>query len=142
MQSIIRASCRLLLNNTKLDRAKKRTLATTTTEEMGYKKQRRSSSCSKLHCFLCDKEDKDIHLRQAMTMKLNDRLTTVAHKCHGKSKFITAKANSSRQEQIRHGKSKLSTARANCPGQEQIHHGKSKYLPTARANSSRQKTKI
>ena len=71
-------SCRLLLNNTKLDRAKKRTLATTTTEEMGYKKQRRSSSCSKLHCFLCDKEDKDIHLRQAMTMKLNDRLNNCA----------------------------------------------------------------
>jgi hypothetical protein len=68
--------------------------------------------------------------------------TTVAHKCHGKSKLITAKANSSRQEQIRHGKSKLSTARANCPRQEQIHDGKSKYLPTARANSSRQKTKI
>jgi hypothetical protein len=33
--------------------------------------------------------------------------------CHGKSKFITAKANSSRQKQITHGKSKLLTARAN-----------------------------
>jgi hypothetical protein len=27
--------------------------------------------------------------------------------CHGKSKFITAKANPSRQKQIHHGKSKL-----------------------------------
>jgi hypothetical protein len=33
--------------------------------------------------------------------------------CHGKNKFITARANSSRQEQIIHGKSKLLTARAN-----------------------------
>jgi hypothetical protein len=57
----------------------------------------------------------------------------VAHKCLGKSKFITAKANSSRQEQIHHSKRKLSTARANWPWQEQITHGKSK-LPTARAN--------
>jgi hypothetical protein len=33
--------------------------------------------------------------------------------CHGKSKFITAKANSSRQKQIHHGKSKLVTAKQN-----------------------------
>jgi hypothetical protein len=32
---------------------------------------------------------------------------------HGKSKFITAKANSSRQKQIHHGKSKLVTAKQN-----------------------------
>jgi hypothetical protein len=49
---------------------------------------------------------------------------------HGKSKFITAKANSSRQKQIHH-------ARANSSRQEQITHGKSK-LVTARANYSRQ----
>jgi hypothetical protein len=55
-------------------------------------------------------------------------IITVAHKCHGKSKFITARANSSRQEQIRHGKSKLPTARANYPRQEQITHGKSKFI--------------
>jgi hypothetical protein len=45
---------------------------------------------------------------------------------HGKSKFITAKANSSRQKQIHHGKSKLLTARANYSRQEQITHGKTK----------------
>jgi hypothetical protein len=42
-----------------------------------------------------------------------------------------------RQKQIHHGKSKFITARANSSRQEQIHHGKSK-LPTARANYSRQ----
>jgi hypothetical protein len=57
--------------------------------------------------------------------------------CHGKSKFITAKANSSRQKQIHHGKSKFITARANYSRQEQITNGKSKLL-TARANYSRQ----
>jgi hypothetical protein len=42
-----------------------------------------------------------------------------------------------RQEQIHHGKSKFITARANSSRQEQIHHGKSKLL-TARTNYSRQ----
>lgn len=70
-------SCRLLLSNTKLERAMKRTL-TETNEEKGYKKQRRSSNYSTLQCFLCDKEDKDINLRKAMTMKLNERLNRCA----------------------------------------------------------------
>jgi hypothetical protein len=55
--------------------------------------------------------------------------------CHGKSKFITAKANSSRQKQIHHGKSKFITARANYSRQEQITHGKSKLL-TAKQKSN------
>jgi recombination DNA repair RAD52 pathway protein len=66
---------------------------------------------------------------------------TVAHKCYGKSKFITARANSARKEQIHHGKSKFNTARANSSRQEKIHHGKSK-LPTTRANYPRQNTPL
>ena len=54
---------------------------------------------------------------------------------YGKSKFITARANSSRQEQIVHGKSKLPTARANSWRQEQIFtHGKSKFITAKNKN--------
>ena len=62
--------------------------------------------------------------------------STMAHKCHGKSKNLTAKARSSRQEQEVHGKSKNLTAKAKTLRQKQKHYGKSKKL-TAKARSSR-----
>ena len=53
--------------------------------------------------------------------------TTVAHNCHGKIKFFTAKYNSSRQNKILHGKIKFFTAKYNSPRQNKILHGKIQF---------------
>ena len=68
----------------------------------------------------------------------------MAHNCHGKTKNLTTKPKTSRQNQILHsknkimkilhGKTKYFTAKANT-------QGRSKYL-TAKANTSRQKQKL
>ena len=69
--------CRLLFNNTKLQRTQKRATATTSTcrEENRSKRQRTSdppkpSSVS----FLCEEESETSTLRQAMTMQLKEIL--------------------------------------------------------------------
>ena len=72
-------SCRLLFNNTKLIRAQKRTVTTSTsgTEDIRGKRQR-TSEPPKIQCFLCEEEDVISNLRRAMTMQLNERLNQCA----------------------------------------------------------------
>ena len=74
-------SCRLLFNNTKLQRAQKRATASTSTcrEENRSKRQRTSDPPKPSSvCFLCEEEAETSTLRQAMTMKLNKRLNECA----------------------------------------------------------------
>ena len=66
-------SCRLLFNNTKLRRAKKRLTPAAATDESGSSKVPRRAEDSKgTECFLCEEEGDG--LREAMTMKFNKRL--------------------------------------------------------------------
>ena len=74
----------------------------------------------------------------------NRQLSTVAHNCHGKINFITAKSISftaksisSRQNHFAHGKINFITAKLFCSRQNQFHHGKI-ILLTAKSISSRQ----
>ena len=68
-------SCRLLFNNTKLQRAQKRASCSDGREESSCSKvPRRSQQPATLECFLCEKQDSVTNLREAMTMKLNQRL--------------------------------------------------------------------
>ena len=48
----------------------------------------------------------------------------MALECHGKNKFLTVKANFSRQKQKAHGKNEFLTAIANLSRQKQKVHGK------------------
>lgn len=65
-------NCRLLFNNTKLDRARKRRAdAQSTMQVEGHTKLRRTShEGRKSGCFLCEKEASVSELRQVMTMHL------------------------------------------------------------------------
>jgi len=80
-------SCRLLFNNTKLERAQKRRKITPSTsggagESCG--KRQRTSDPPKVQCFICE-EDQISNLRRAMTMQLNERLNQCAKTLnHGK----------------------------------------------------------
>ena len=67
-------SCRSLFSNTKLERARKRSVCKSAGlfGEGRSKKQRKS--VSKDVCFLCDEEEKEGVLRKASAMKLNERL--------------------------------------------------------------------
>ena len=71
--------------------------------------------------------------------------STVAHNCHGKTQFITAKYNLSRQNTIHHGKIQFETTNSNYSRQTPNTHGKSKNnncnskFIKARAKHSRQK---
>lgn len=73
-------SCRLLFNNTKLDRVQKRKPSSVEScEEIPTKVRRMSQDFKSLTiCFLCEKHDSSSTLRQAMTMKLNERLNRCA----------------------------------------------------------------
>jgi len=54
---------------------------------------------------------------------------TVAHNCHGKINFATAKSFSPRQNQFRHGKIIFATAKSFSPRQNQFRHGKKSFSP-------------
>ena len=74
-------SCRLLFNNTKLQRAQKRATASTSTCREGNrsKRQRKSDPPKPSSvCFLCEEEAETPTLRQAITMQLNERLNECA----------------------------------------------------------------
>lgn len=70
-------SCRLLFNNTKLKRAQKRASGSDVSQESSCGKFPRRSQLI-LECFLCEKQDSLTNLREAMTMKLNQRLNECA----------------------------------------------------------------
>ena len=69
-------SCRLMLNNTKLERARKRRAERVQPEECQTKLRR--TILKKTVCFICDKEASSSELRQVMTMSLNNRLNECA----------------------------------------------------------------
>ena len=69
-------SCRLMLNNTKLERARKRRAEHVHPEECQTKLRR--TILKKTACFICDKEASSSELRQVMTMNLNNRLNECA----------------------------------------------------------------
>ena len=70
-------SGRLLFNNTKLERARKRVTTVSSTQEERDCKMVRKSPTDRPECFLCEEEAPPSELRHAMTMKLNERL----HQC-------------------------------------------------------------
>ena len=86
--AIYHNSCRLLFNNTKLERAQKRKRITPSTlggASEVYDKRQRTSDPPRVQCFLCEEEDQISNLRQAMTMQLNERLNQCAKTLnHGK----------------------------------------------------------
>ena len=65
-------SCRLMFNNTKLERARKRRAESAQPVECQTKLRR--TSLEGQTCFICDKEALSSELRQVMTMNLNNRL--------------------------------------------------------------------
>jgi len=68
------------LNSTKLQRAEKRAATTDTVsdDKKRLKKQRTGLYSKESRCFLCEKDAPESDLRQAMTMKLNERLNQCA----------------------------------------------------------------
>jgi len=76
-------SCRLMFNNSELQRAQKRTLsAFDLPDESADKRKmpRRGRSPSLSECFLCEKTGQTSELRHAMTQQLNDRVNKCALK--------------------------------------------------------------
>jgi hypothetical protein len=78
-------SCRLLFNNTKLQRAEKRAAATSAADQgesgsyhESRSKRSRAATMGISQCFLCDSNAPEGTLRQAMTMQLNERLNRCA----------------------------------------------------------------
>ena len=67
------------------------------------------------------------------------RVPTVAHKCHGKTFFLTAKLSFSRQNTLSHGKTLFLTAKHSFSRQNTLSHGKTLFL-TAKLSFSRQNT--
>ena len=70
-----------MFNNTKLERAQKRaSTAAEYTEDTKdiYVKRPRGSQPSKALCFICEDESATSPLREAMTMKLNERVDECA----------------------------------------------------------------
>ena len=76
-QAKYHVSCRLLFNNTKLDRAKKRQSAGPSSEPENVQAKQRRKSCDVQACIFCEKIAPESDLRQVMTMQLNQRL----HEC-------------------------------------------------------------
>ncbi|CAE1303156.1 unnamed protein product [Acanthosepion pharaonis] len=73
-------SCRLLLNNTKLERAKQRRAVPSTpgaTDEP-RSKRRKSADIPKVECFFCEEEDVISNLQEGMTARLNEHLNQCA----------------------------------------------------------------
>ncbi|CAC5383957.1 unnamed protein product [Mytilus coruscus] len=70
-------NCRLLLKNTKLDRARKRSAISVISPDDRQRKIRRTSIECRV-CFLCNKENPTSELRQAMTKQLDKRLNECA----------------------------------------------------------------
>ena len=68
---------------------------------------------------------------QSVFLRDSTKTRTVAHRCHGKNKNITAKPKTSRKNQKPHGKTKDLTAKPNASGQKP---NTLKYL-TAKANT-------
>ena len=69
------ASCRILFNNTKLQRAQKRKRPTGDGDESNSSRNkvpRRGPTPQKAECFLCEEEGGEV--REAMTMKLNKKV--------------------------------------------------------------------
>ena len=62
---------------------------------------------------------------------------TVAHICHGKTYFSTAKLTFPRQNLLSHGKTYFSTAKLTFPRQNLLFHGKT-YFSTAKLTFPRQ----
>ena len=74
-----RASCRILLNNTKLQRTQKRKRPTGDGDESNSssnKVPRRGPTSQKAECFLCKEEGDEVG--EAMTMKLNKKVNECA----------------------------------------------------------------
>ena len=65
-------SCRLLFNNTKLDRARKRQSAGPSSEPENVQAKQWQKSCDVQACIFCERIEPD--LRQIMIMHLNQRL--------------------------------------------------------------------
>ena len=61
----------------------------------------------------------------------------MAHKCHGKTFFLTAKLSFSRQNTLSHGKTLFLTAKHSFSRQNTLSHGKTLFL-TAKHSFSRQ----
>ena len=73
------ASCRILFNNTKLQRAQKRKRPTGDGNESNSSSNKapwRGSAPQKAECFLCEEEGAEV--REAMTMKLNKKVNECA----------------------------------------------------------------
>lgn len=73
-------SCRLLFNNNKLERARKKAVGKQNSQPEGHSKLRRTSRGNEAECFLCEKEAPTSELRQVMTMHLEKRLNECAQK--------------------------------------------------------------
>ena len=71
-------TCRLMFNNSKLERAAKRAVEIQNSLHETRTKMRRTSMEIE-QCFLCEKREPSSELRQAMTMQLNERLNECAH---------------------------------------------------------------
>lgn len=76
-------SCRLLFNNTKLQRAEKRSAPAgggdeSSSSSTSSKIPRRISGAKKIECFICEDEGDEDDLTEAMTMKLNKRVNKCA----------------------------------------------------------------
>ena len=74
-------SCRLMFNNSKLQRAQKRALSASDLQDESAdtrKIPRRRISPSRSECFLCEKTGQTSELRHAMTQQLNDRVNECA----------------------------------------------------------------
>lgn len=70
-------TCRLMFNNSKLQRATKRAAEIQNSPDETCTKMRRTSMEME-KCFLCEKKEPTSELRQAMTMQLNERLNECA----------------------------------------------------------------
>ena len=71
-------SCRLLFNNSKLERARKRSANEKDTGECSKPIKSRRSSFGNNVCFLCEQEAPKSDLRRAMTIELDRRLNECA----------------------------------------------------------------
>ena len=80
-EALYHTSCKLLFNNSKLQRAEKRSTPATDSVgdgSSGKKLPRRMSDPKRIECFICEEESNLDDLRQASTMKLNERLNECA----------------------------------------------------------------
>ena len=72
-------SCRLMFNNCKLERTRKRTSSTDNQPDEGHIKIRRTSlEGRESWCSLCEKESPASEIKQAMTIQLNERVNDCA----------------------------------------------------------------